>query len=134
MVSLFVILITQLDFLQGIISLKSSQLPHAFIFYLNLFLEAHYEGVHDGRIELKKYCVSSLISIMFQCSRKRDLIAVDSRVLVDIGFVQDIRARGDVVVYKVLNLVEESKEILSYGQISNDSGSIHLCSNGGVLG
>lgn len=29
--------------------------------------------------------------------------------------------------------MEESKEILSYGQISNDSGSIHLCSNGGVM-
>lgn len=65
-----------------------------------------------GKIKLKKYCVSSLISFMFQCSRKRDSITVDSQVLVDIGFVQDIRARDDVVVYKVLNLMEESKEIL----------------------
>lgn len=65
-----------------------------------------------GKIKLKKYCVSSLISFMFQYSRKRDSITVDSQVLVDIGFVQDIRARDDVVVYKVLNLMEESKEIL----------------------
>lgn len=42
--------------------------------------------------------------------------------------------RDDVVVYKVLNLVEKSKEILSYGQIFYDSGSVHLGSNVGVLG